>query len=205
MRFVKTKISLLIQFRQLKKVILKKADKTRAIQFKKKVLFSTKYIQYFLYRIVQYTTLFVIELFDFIIKSRLDNKFRQNYKTYICVFLNLTRRYFLSIVTINRFFVFSIIINVYLSRIHCRRFACSNYIILICLAVFDFQYLFRLLYRQHFFRIFQKIFEFDNQIVFCCSILEKILTAQFQAVEINLQNSTLLRAETLRLNSKYLK
>jgi len=88
---------------------------------------------------------------------------------------------------------------------YCRRFVCSNYIILICLAVFDFQRLFRLLYRQHFFRIFWKIFEFDNQIVFRCFIFEKILTAQFQTVEINLQNSALLRAEALRLDFKYLK
>jgi len=154
MRFVRIQIFLLIQFRQLKKIILKKADRVRAIQFEKKILFSAKHIQYFLYRIVQYTILSVIELFDFIVKSRLDNEFRQNYKIYICVFLNLTKRYFLLIVTVNRFLVFSIIINIYLSRIHCRRFACSNYIILICLAVFDFQYLFRLLYRQHFFCIF---------------------------------------------------
>ncbi len=158
-----------------------------------------------MYRAIQYTILFITELFNFIVKSRLDNKFRQNYKTYICVFLNLTRRYFLLITTVNRFFVFSIIINIYLSRIHCRRFACLYYIILICLAVFKFQYLFRLLYRQYYFCVFQKIFEFDNQIVFCCFILEEILIALFQAVETNLKNSTSLYTEALRLDSKYLR
>ena len=62
-----------------------------------------------------------------------------------------------------------------------------------------------MLYQQYYFCIFQKIFEFDNQTVFYCSILKKILIVLFQAVETNLKNSTLLYTETLRLDSKYLR
>jgi len=36
-------------------------------------------------------------------------------------------------------------------------------------------------------------------------MLEDTLIAQFQAIEMNLQSSTLLRAKTLKLDSKYLK
>ncbi len=205
MRLAGTQISLLARFRRLKKVILKEADIARAVQLEKRVLFSANYIQYFLYRAIQYTALFITELFDFIAKSRLDNKLRQNYKTYICVFLNLARRYFLSIATVNRFLVSSIIMDVYPPRMHCRRFACLYYVMLICLAVFEFQYLFRLLYWQHYFRVFQKVFEFDDQIVFCCSILGETLIALFQAVETNLESSASLRTEALRLDSKYLR
>jgi len=62
-----------------------------------------------------------------------------------------------------------------------------------------------LLYRQYYFCVFQKIFEFNNQIVFCCFILGEILIVLFQTVETNLKSSTLLYTEALRLDSKYLR
>lgn len=154
MRFVETQIFLLIRFRRLKKVILKETNKVRAMRLKKRVLFSTKHIQCFLYRAIQHTTSFVIESFDFIVKSKLDNEFRHDYEIHVCVFLNLIRRYFLSMITINKFLAFSIIMNVYLSRMHDKRFACSNDVMLMCFAIFDSQCLFRSLYKQHYFRTF---------------------------------------------------
>jgi len=44
MRLVEIQIFLLIQFRRLKKIILKKTDRIQTIQFEKKNLFLTKYI-----------------------------------------------------------------------------------------------------------------------------------------------------------------
>jgi len=205
MRLAETQISSLARFRRLKEVILKEADRARAVRLEERVLFSAKHIQCFLHRAVQHTALSVTEPFDFIAKSRLGNELRQDYETHVCVFLNLARRYFLSMATVNRFLASSIIMDAYPPRMHCRRFACPNYIMLICLAVFDSQRLFRSLYRQHFFRAFRKAFESDDQAVLRCSMLEETLAAQFQAVEMNLQSSALLRAEALRLDSKYLK
>ncbi len=137
MRLVKTQISSLARFRRLKEVILKEVDKARAMRLEKRVLFLAKHIQCFLHRVVQHTTLFVIESFDFIVKSKLGNELRQDYETHVCVFLNLARRYFLLMATMNKFLASSIIMDAYSPRMHCRRFVCPNYIMLICLAIFD--------------------------------------------------------------------
>lgn len=204
MRLAGTQISPLARFRRLKEVILKEADKARAVRLEERVLFSAKHIQCFLHRAIQHTALSVIEPFNFIAHSRLGNELRQDYETHICVFLNLARRYFLSMATVHRFLASSIVMDAYPPRMHGRRFARPDPIPLI-FAVFDCQRLFRSLYRQHYFRAFQKAFESDDQAVRRCSMLEDTLAAQFQAVEMNLQSSALLRAETLRLDSKYLK
>ncbi len=205
MRLAGDQISPLARFRRLKEVILLEADRAREMRLEERVLFSAKHIQCFLRQAIQHTASSITEPFDFIAHSRLGNELRHDYETHVCVFLNLARRYFLSMTTVNRFLASSIVMDAYPPRMHSRHFACPDHILLISITVFDSQRLFRSLYRQHYFRAFKKAFEFDDQAVRRCFMLEETLAAQFRAVETNMQSSALLRAEGLKLDSKYLK
>ena len=203
MRLAKTQLSALARFRRLKKVILKKTNTTRAVRVEKRVLFSTKHIRRFLHHVIQHTAFFVIESFNFVAISRLSNEIRNDYETHLCVFLNLIMRYFLSVITLTNFLAFSILMNVYSSRMHDMYYIERSYLrSLTRCVVFDSRCVFRTLYRQHCFRVFEKAFEFVDHVEYRCSLLEERLTTQLSTIEMLSKSSALLRAEALKSKFK---
>ena len=202
-RFADFHLSALAQYHQLKKVILKNADTARAMRIKKRLLFYAKHFQKFLHLVIQHTTVFMIEFFNFIIRSKSNNEVQQNFEIHFCVFLSLIKCYVLFFFISTLFIVFNIIMNTYSYKMHdqylsvsmfCRR-KFYNWLLD---AVFESRIVFRILYRRHCFHVFKKVFEFIKDVEFCCSLLEKHVIFQFSVIEFNTQSLTMLRADAFK-------
>lgn len=190
-------LSPLARHHRLKDVLLKEVDMARHSRIKKKVLFSATHFEAFFRQAIQHTTRSFTQPFDFIERSRINNKVGLDYQVHLSRFLRLGYEQHISPGVLNFIVASSLLMDAYPPRMHGMIIPFNYLMVGDCEIGFDPMAVFRKLYYFHCFTVFTQLTGSTEIASNYCHDVEKSVRTLFPAIELGFETAAELHADNM--------